>query len=115
VCPLSISVSLCLSLCVIIVVVAQASFIWFFFSSFGDDDGARFGAAYYLAPMAAWEIAQGLMATTCRGLEAAPSSARVDTTSTTTARKQHDDGEWWWCWSPMLRQKQKVYNIHFFI
>ena len=37
--------------------------------------GARFGAAFYWAPMAAWDIAQGLMAGVCRGLEAAPSSA----------------------------------------
>ena len=56
----------------------------------------RFGTAFY---MAAWASAQQqgflqlLMAGVCRGLEAAPSSARVNTTSTMTARKQHDDGE----------------------
>jgi len=60
---------------------------------------ARFGAAFYKAAMAAWASAQGLqllMAGVCRGLEAAPSSARVDTTSTTIARNNtmmaSDDG-----------------------
>ena len=61
---------------------------------------ARFGAAFYKAAMAAWASAQGLqllMAGVCRGLEeAAPSSARVDTTSTTIMRNNttmvSDDG-----------------------
>ena len=60
---------------------------------------ARFGAAFYKAAMAAWASAQGLqllVAGVCRGLEAVPSSTKVNTTSTTIARNNtmmaSDDG-----------------------
>jgi len=43
-------------------------------------DDARFGAAFYKAAMTSAQGLQLLMAGVCRGLEAVPSLARVNTT-----------------------------------